>query len=86
MNVKLTSFVTRQVIGNTRQTGQGLAIRSSLEEMPSKKPRCNVLCSVQLGLTCCTVCSSVQRAVQCAARYDVLCSVQFGATCCTVYS
>ena len=39
MNVKLTSFVTRQVIGNTRQTGQGLAIRSSLEEMPSKKPK-----------------------------------------------
>ena len=39
MNFKLTSFVTKHEIGNTRQTGQGLAIRSSLEKMPSKKPK-----------------------------------------------
>ena len=45
-----------------------------------------MLCSVQFGATCCLVCSSVQRAVQCAARRNVLYSVQFGAMCCTVYS
>ena len=39
MNVKLTSQASSKVIGRIRQMGQGMAIRSSMEELPSKRPK-----------------------------------------------
>ena len=38
MNVKLTTFVTKQLIGNKRQVGQGLAIVDNIAILKECKP------------------------------------------------